>query len=190
MDIVVRDLCKSYGTLQVLHNYSNTFPEGRVCCITGNSGKGKTTLLRLLMGLEQPDSGTISGLNGVRLSAVFQEDRLCENLSALSNLRLVHTNRPSKERLIAELAKVDLLDCVEKPVRELSGGMKRRVSIVRAMLAEFDVLFLDEPFKGLDTDTYELVTAYVRGKIQGKTVMLVSHDPRDIVRLDGIDFPL
>lgn len=190
MDIVVQNLCKSYGALQVLHDYSNTFPHGKVSCITGSSGRGKTTLLRILMGLEQPDSGTIAGLSDVRISAVFQEDRLCENLSALSNLRLVLPNHPGKELLITELAKVGLPDCAEKPVRELSGGMKRRVSIVRALLAEFDVLFLDEPFKGLDADTYALVTTYVKENIQGKTVLLVSHDPRDLVQLDGIAFPM
>ncbi len=190
MDIVVKDLCKSYGPLQVLQNFSCTFPHGRVSCITGSSGRGKTTLLRLLMGLEQPDSGSISGLEGARLSAVFQEDRLCENLSAVSNLRLVQRNRMPKEQLLRELEKIGLSDCGDKPVREFSGGMKRRVAMVRAMLAEFDVLILDEPFKGVDAKTYALVTSYVREKIPGKTVLLVSHDPRDIEQLGGIEFPL
>ena len=190
VDITVQNLCKSFGSLQVLQNYSGIFRAGQVSCITGSSGGGKTTLLRLLMGLEKPDSGTITGLENAVCSAVFQEDRLCENLSVLSNLRLVCSSKPSKEMLIGELAKVDLLECVDKPVRELSGGMKRRVSIVRAMLPDFSVLFLDEPFKGLDADTYTRVTDYVREKTQGKTVIMVSHDPRDIAQLNGVEFPL
>ena len=83
-----------------------------------------------------------------------------------------------------------LTGCEEKPVRELSGGMKRRVSILRALLAEFDVLLLDEPFKGLDAETYLKVTAYVREEIRGRTAILVSHDPRDMVRLGGVEFRL
>lgn len=132
----------------------------------------------------------IYGLEGARFSAVFQEDRLCENLSPLSNLRMVCQKRPAKQRLIRELEEAGLDGCAEKPVRELSGGMKRRVSILRALLAEFDVLFLDEPFKGLDAATYLKVTDYVREQIRGKTVILVSHDPRDMERLGGAEFRL
>lgn len=79
MDIRVEKLCKAYGEQQIFQDYGAVFPEGKVSCITGSSGRGKTTLLRLLMGLEQPDGGTILGLEGARFSAVFQEDRLCEN---------------------------------------------------------------------------------------------------------------
>ncbi len=190
MDIRVEKLCKSYGDQQVFRDYGALFPEGKVSCITGSSGKGKTTLLRLLMGLEQPDSGMIHGLEGARLSAVFQEDRLCENLSPLSNLRMVCRKRVSKQELVRALERVDLTGCEEKPVRELSGGMKRRVSILRALLAEFDVLFLDEPFKGLDAETYLKVTAYVQEEIRGRTAILVSHDPRDMERLGGVEFRL
>lgn len=190
MDIRVEKLCKAYGEQQIFQDYSAVFPEGRVSCITGSSGRGKTTLLRLLMGLEQPDGGNIRGLEDARFSVVFQEDRLCENLSPLSNLRMVCRKRPTKQQLIKELEKVDLAGCEEKPVRDLSGGMKRRVSILRALLAEFDVLFLDEPFKGLDAETYVKVSDYVREQIKGRTAILVSHDPRDMERLGGVEFRL
>ena len=190
MDIRVEKLCKAYGEQQIFQDYGAVFPEGKVSCITGSSGRGKTTLLRLLMGLEQPDGGTILGLEGARFSAVFQEDRLCENLSPLSNLRMVCRKRPARQQLIEQLEKVALAGCEEKPVRELSGGMKRRVSILRALLAEFDVLFLDEPFKGLDAETYGKVTDYVREQIKGRTAILVSHDPRDMERLGGVAFRL
>ena len=88
-DIVIRGLCKAFDGKQVLRDFSAALPAGQVTGLMAPSGAGKTTLLRILMGLETPDRGTITGLEGLRLSAVFQEDRLCENLNPVSNLRLV-----------------------------------------------------------------------------------------------------
>ena len=90
------------------------------------------------------------------MSAVFQEDRLCKNLSPVSNIRLVAPEL-KKSDIIAAMEHVGLTGCFSQPVRELSGGMKRRVAILRALLADYDILFLDEPFKGLDADTRRLV---------------------------------
>ena len=93
MEVQLNDLSKAFGEKQVLSHLSLRFPEGKVSVLMGPSGCGKTTLLRILMGLEQQDSGTVSGLEDKRLSAIFQEDRLCENVSAASNLRLVGPGR-------------------------------------------------------------------------------------------------
>ena len=84
----MRRLSKAFGSKQVLQSVSFSLPAGQVSCIMAPSGWGKTTLLRILMGLEQPDGGEITGLTGLRISAVFQEDRLCENLNAEANIRL------------------------------------------------------------------------------------------------------
>ena len=183
--IEINQLSKTYGEKQVLCRFSASFPEGETICIMGKSGCGKTTLLRLMMGLEPPDNGSICGVQGKRISAVFQEDRLCENLSAVSNIRLVCANRFSRPQIEQSFAEVGLEGCLEQPVRELSGGMKRRVAIVRALLADFDLLFLDEPFKGLDPETERLTATYLLRKIAGKTVFLVSHNPRGIERMQG-----
>ena len=133
-DIVIRGLCKAFDGKQVLRDFSAALPAGQVTGLMAPSGAGKTTLLRILMGLETPDRGTITGLEGLRLSAVFQEDRLCENLDPVSNLRLV---TPTLSRAAAEeaLKAVGLTDCLHQPTRELSGGMRRRVAILRALLA-------------------------------------------------------
>ena len=147
--IQVRNLSKSFGDKAVLRNFSADFPAGAVTAVMAPSGGGKTTLLRLLMGLETADGGTVEGLEGLRQSAVFQEDRLCENLSAQANLRLVNPSLSAKEAEEA-LAAVGLAGCGGQRVAEFSGGMRRRVAILRALLARWDVLFLDEPFKGLD----------------------------------------
>ena len=89
MDIQVKHLSKRFGDKVVFADFSAAFPQGKTTCVMGPSGCGKTTLLSLLLGLEQPDSGEITGLSGLRKSAVFQEHRLCEDVSAAANLRLV-----------------------------------------------------------------------------------------------------
>lgn len=182
--IELKNLNKAFGEKQVLKNLNWTIPEGSTSVIMGPSGGGKTTLLRILLGLEQADSGTVSGLEGKRLSAVFQEDRLCENVSAVSNLRLVN---PALSRKSAEsmLAKLGLGDALRQPVRELSGGMKRRVAIARALCTEYDVLLADEPFKGLDEETKRRTMEFFSESVQGKNVIIVTHDPSEAEILEG-----
>lgn len=177
MDIIVRKLSKAFGENRVLRELDLVFPQGTRTCIMGPSGCGKTTLLRILMGLEAADSGTISGLEGARLSAVFQEDRLCESFSARANVGMVCTDAAA---VAAHLAAVGLEQSMTQPVRELSGGMKRRVAIVRAVLAEKDALFLDEPLKGLDEAMREQIAAYLREHTRGVTTVMVTHDPEEV----------
>ena len=88
MALIINHLSKSFGEHIVLKDFNADIPTGQVTLLTAPSGKGKTTLLRILMGLETADSGEFSDFSGLRQSAVFQEDRLCENLSALSNIKL------------------------------------------------------------------------------------------------------
>lgn len=167
------NITKSYADNTVLENFTHDFAEGKVTAVLGKSGCGKSTLLNVLMGLTAPDSGTVT--RDGRISAVFQEDRLCENLTASANIRLVTGKRCSRSRIADELSAVGL-DCPDKPVRELSGGMKRRTALLRALLAEYDILFLDEPFKGLDSDTKQTVLEYCKCVTAGKTVVFVTHD--------------
>ena len=174
-DIVIRSLCKAFDGKPVLQGFSATLPAGQVSCIMAPSGGGKTTLLRILLGLEAADSGQIHGLAGLRLSAVFQEDRLLENLGPVANIRLVNPRRTRGE-VLAALVAVRLSGCEDQPVHELSGGMRRRVAILRALLAEWDVLLLDEPFKGLDEETKACVLDFVCRAVEGRTAVLVTHD--------------
>ena len=183
--IEVKHLYKSFGSKVVLRDFSARFPIGAVTAVMAPSGGGKTTLLRVLMGLEAADSGTVEGLAGLRQSAVFQEDRLCEALSAVSNVRLVN---PALTRGEAEaaLSAVGLAGCGNQRVAEFSGGMRRRVAILRGLLAQWDVLFLDEPFKGLDEATKQLVMADTRRRCAGRTVLLVTHDAREADALGAV----
>lgn len=177
-DIIIKDLCKSFGEKKVLEGFSATFPAGSASCIMAPSGAGKTTLLSIMQGFTAPDSGSITG-NDVKMSAVFQEDRLCEDFCAVSNVRFScgsGKNKKSKEEIVACLESLGLGDSLDKPVREFSGGMKRRVAIARALMADYELLFLDEPFKGLDGEMRASVAGYIRTAAAGKTVIAVSHD--------------
>ena len=177
-------ICKSFGDKIVLNEFSHDFAEGGITALVGQSGCGETTLMSVLMGLIPADSGRLIGFDKP-ISAVFQEDRLCENMTVSANIRLVTGKRYTKPQIEKELCAVGLSDCAQKPVRELSGGMKRRTALVRALLAEYEILFLDEPFKGLDSDTKRAVIEYVRGKISGKTVIFVTHDREECEMLAG-----
>ncbi len=182
-DIVLEHVAKAYGATRVFDDLSAVFPGGETTCVMGPSGCGKTTLLRLLMGFEKPDAGTISGVPG-RISAVFQENRLCEPFTARANVRLVTGKRVSDGQIDALLSALGLGEALTKPVREFSGGMKRRAAIARALLAESGLLLLDEPFKGLDETTRAATAALIRERAADRTVLLVTHE-RDEAALFG-----
>ena len=137
--IAVHKLCKAFGGKAVLQDFSCELEEGRVTALMAPSGAGKTTLLRILLGLETADSGEITGLSGKRLAAVFQEDRLLDFMTPVDNIRLPE---PKIERavILREMAAMGLTGCENQPVRELSGGMRRRVAILRALLCGADVI--------------------------------------------------
>lgn len=184
MDIVVKNLWKAFGETSVLEGFSQCFPAGKTTCVMGPSGCGKTTLLNLLLGLERPDAGEISGLAGLKRSAVFQEDRLCEAIGPIPNLRLASPSL-SREQARKALLALGLEDALGRPVGELSGGMKRRVAILRALCADYDFLTADEPFRGLDADTKRLTMGYFQEKTAGKTVILVTHDRAEAAFFGG-----
>ena len=177
--IAIHKLCKAFDNKAVLRDFSCTMEDDCVTALMAPSGAGKTTLLRMLMGLETADSGEISGLSGRRISAVFQEDRLLENMNPVDNIRLT---APKLDRavILREMAAMGLTDCENQPARELSGGMRRRVAILRALLCGADVIFLDEPFKGLDTELRGRIVKLVEDFAKTKPVILITHDPWEV----------
>lgn len=176
--VSVGEVTKRYGGNTVLSGFSYEFPAGKATAVMGQSGCGKTTLLGLLTGFVKPDGGIVEQ-NGAEFSMVFQEDRLCENLTAAANIRLVTGNKRTDEEISRAFTAVGLSGCENQPVRELSGGMKRRTALVRALLAEYSVIVLDEPFKGLDEQTRGQVVSYCREMLRGRTAILVTHDKAD-----------
>jgi NitT/TauT family transport system ATP-binding protein len=181
-DIVIKDLCKRFGEKTVLRGFSAVIPAGGVLGIMGESGCGKTTLLRILLGLERADGGTIEGLPA-RISAVFQEERLCDEFSAVTNVAIAAPRKTPRAAIEDCLSALGLGADLDRPVRELSGGMRRRVAIVRALLAEGELLLLDEPFKGLDEATRAQTAAYLLAHTEGRTVLLVTHDREEAALL-------
>lgn len=183
-DIVIRDLSKAYGNQPVLRNFSVKLKAGEVSCLMAPSGSGKTTLLHILLGLQRPDSGTVSGLEGKRISAVFQEDRLLEQMDAVSNLRLVNPGL-ARGKAAEALAAVGITEAAGKPVRDFSGGMKRRVALLRALMCEWDVLIMDEPFRGLDEELRRQTAEWLLKRIDGRTVVMVTHDPEEAALMNA-----
>ncbi len=181
--IILENINKSFDEKTVLRNLSAEFDYGEVSCLMGKSGCGKSTLLNIIMGLLKQDSGTLKGVPP-KISAVFQEDRLCEEFSAYTNIRLSCPD-DKKDEIIPTLRLLGLGDSIDKKVSTLSGGMKRRVAIIRAILSDWDLLIMDEPFKGLDENTRLDVINFVREKTQGKSVIMVTHDEEDIKDIKG-----
>ena len=133
--------------------------------------------------LETADSGAVSGLEGCRWAAVFQEDRLLENLDAVGKLRLILGRECAQAA--AMLAELGLEDAGCRPVREYSGGMRRRLALARALLAKSDALALDEPFAGLDGETRQRARDCLLRHAGERPVLLVTHDEEDAAGLDA-----
>lgn len=178
-DILITDLSKTYHDVLVFSSVNFTLKDGRAYCLTAPSGRGKTTFFKILMGLEQPDSGTIIGLSGRRISAVFQDDRLLEGYNALENIRFVTGKQISDAVLEDYLSRLSLQDSSHKKVCEFSGGMKRRLCILRCLLAPSDFLIMDEPFAGLDPDNKLAAIKLIRELTAGKLLLTATHDVQD-----------
>ena len=186
MDLILQSLRKAYDGHVVLDGLSHVFPQGTLTCVTGRSGCGKTTLLRLIAGLEAPDGGRVTGVPEGGISMVFQEDRLPPKLSAANCLRCVLKKEPEREARIDEaLAALGLAEVSNQIVSEFSGGMRRRVALARALLFPSPLVLMDEPFKGLDDATRARAVEFSLPLLAGRTTLLVTHDPRDVADFVG-----
>ncbi|WP_455104474.1 ABC transporter ATP-binding protein [Peptostreptococcus sp.] len=181
MDILMEKINKSYGDKEVLRDFTTKFEEGTVTFITGESGIGKTSIIRILMGLEGYQSGSIRGLEGKEISVVFQDDCLCDKLSLDKNLSMVLDGQQDNEQDLDRLLDLFGLEGYRyKRVAELSGGMKRRLAILRAILYPHNLMILDEPFKGLDEENKKLVMGQLAKGLVDKTAIIVTHDKTEI----------
>lgn len=191
MSIIITDLCKSFDDNEILKNVNITLEDSSIYCLMGASGIGKTTLLRILMGLERADSGCISGIDTKNISCMFQEDRLIPDLSAIDNVRIVLRRKNNRAEVRNNLLSILPDDSLDLPVSSLSGGMKRRVALARALSYPGKLIILDEPFTGLDKNTKLNVINYILKMRNNRTLLIATHGTDDadllgakIIKLD------
>ncbi len=180
--VLVRDLEKSFNGEEILGGISLEAKGGEVVGIVGPNGTGKSTLVRILAGVERPDSGEVS-VKG-KLSVVYQEDYLLPWKRLRDNLCLgprFHGRECDPVAIAKKLGIEGFLDLYPK---EVSGGTRRKAAIARALLLDFDVLILDEPFTGLDTESKDTLLSIV-GELSktGKAVIIVSHQLEELFRV-------
>ena len=206
--IIVKGIRKSYGAHVVLRDLSITCAPGGIYVIRGASGSGKTTLLRLLAGLEQPDEGEVirekreapesletsesmESLESRKIlktrktdaagpvGMVFQESRLLSDLSAIRNVAYGVRGKIDQVQLRVQLREVLPEADLTLPVHQYSGGMRRRVEMVRAVFPGNGLLLLDEPFAGLDVENKKRTISYLLSRRKQATVICTSHDPEE-----------
>ena len=179
--IKIEQVSKRYGDKIVLDRVSLNIQDRDKLAIMGESGRGKTTLLRIIAGLEMADSGNLCGFDSGDIAYVFQEPRLFDWNDVLKNLTAVSSlsKKDAEARARELLACVGLAEDAHKFPSELSGGMKQRLSLARAFMVDRPILLLDEPFSALDQDTRKNMIAFVKEKAKDKTVLLVTHDAND-----------
>ena len=190
-------IVKSYDGKPVLQDLNLMVEAGGRYLLMAPSGTGKTTLLKILAGLERADRGEIQGMTG-RIGMVFQEDRLCEEYDAVCNIMLGMgmayrkelkksgmSGSRLKEYVRAQAAEILPEDCLTKQVSNLSGGMRRRVALLRAVLSGADMLIMDEPFTGLDEENRGRCAKYLVKQLHGRTLLVATHREEDVALLQG-----
>lgn len=177
--IELKSITVSYGNQVVLKEQDLTVSAGERIALMGPSGCGKTTLLRLIAGLKKPAAGSAS-IHTDRISCLFQEPRLLPWLTAEENVNAVLSDSaPTLPEARKWLVAMDLSEAAKKYPQELSGGMQQRVSLARALAYGGDILLLDEPLKGLDTETKTVMIRLISEHTRGKTLLLSTHDRED-----------
>lgn len=184
-DVAVTDLSKRFGENTVFRGLNMTFEKDLVNCIVGPSGQGKTTLLRIIAGLEDADVGRITG-NESSVSYLFQEDRLLPWLNTFDNMALsvINEGNAAKEGVKRMAEVLEISDALWKLPEELSGGMRHRAALGRTFLADAGLVLLDEPFRGLDIELKNRIIDRIWKKATNhKTVIMVTHSQEDAKEL-------
>lgn len=196
MDIIIKNLYKSYEEKDVYKDFSIDFIENKVNTIVGKSGCGKTTLLKIVSGMEKKIDGEILGVDLNSISYIFQEDRLLDWLTVEENLEFVLKNDYDKNFLKKVCSKyldmVGIVDYRNYYPQKLSGGLRQRVNIARALAKPSKLILMDEPFKSIDIiNKMEIMSSFkdIISK-EKRTVLFVTHDIEEAVYFDGFIYVL
>ena len=171
MKIQINNLCKKYGKKVIFDNFSASVDFDGILMIKGKSGLGKTTLIKMLAELEKPNSGEIS-VPAEKISFMFQEDRLIPFVSVLKNLTAVC----DEEKALKYLSLMELEQEKDASPLSLSGGMRRRVALARALCYDSELIILDEPFKGLDEALKIKIGEILKKESNARPIIIVSHE--------------
>ncbi|RMD90259.1 MAG: ABC transporter ATP-binding protein, partial [Alphaproteobacteria bacterium] len=191
-DITFRDVWLRYGTVPALRGVSFDIRAGRLTALLGRNGAGKTSAVRLALGLRRPDAGTVRVLGATpgslaarrRVGAVLQETALPETLRVRELLRLFAAYHARPRSFDALVAVSGLADCLAQRYGRLSGGQKRRLQVALALAGDPRVLLLDEPTTGLDVNARRGVWEGIRALVaEGKTILLTTHYLEEADRL-------
>lgn len=189
--IKISNLYKRYDNKVIFKDFSLTLDDEKINCILGESGIGKSTLLNILAGIENYEEGNIEGDSLESISYVFQDDKLVPYLTVKRNIELFLYNYYDKEYGLREMDKVlkmlNILEVKNKYPRELSGGIKQRVNIARALLKPSKLILLDEPFKSLDYKTKYCIIKEMKKILeqQNRMVIFVTHDVDEAIAMEG-----
>ena len=176
MPLVIKDLSKAFGDKNIFCGFSYKFPANGVFVLVGESGRVKTTLLRIIAGLDKTYTGEVTNTHP---AYAFQEYRLFPNLSALENVTRILYEKPNADQVEEAKALFSRFGFSDKEMQlypvSLSGGMKQRVALCRAILARTEVLLLDEPFKELDVNLRATLRMIIQEQAKERLIILTAH---------------
>ena len=188
MSLKINNLTKKFDERVILNDFSHAFDTRGLYVITGESGIGKTTLLRIIAGLDKDYTGEVADAGIENASFMFQEYRLFPSLNALKNAAISLQDTRDAEALLKRLGFED--EDLKKKPHQLSGGMKQRVAFARAVLMDAPILILDEPTKELDPESIGIMLAVIKEQAEKRLVIAVTHDDslvnagaREIIRI-------
>lgn len=191
----IENLFHAFENHELFHDFSFHLKPGQWTSLLGASGVGKSTLLRFILGLAQPQAGTITMPSHQRIAYMPQQEALFPWLSVLDNVQLAahlkgQKSASSRERAEALLEAVGLKPHLKQPVYSLSGGQKQRLALARTLMQDADIVLMDEPFSAVDAITRVHVQQLAQQLLRHHTVLLITHDLQEALRLSDVIYVL